>query len=122
MLVKDKGRDIAILRTMGASRGSVMRIFFITGAAIGTIGTIAGTILGIIIALNVEPIRQFVSRLTGSPIFPTDIYHLSQLPAKLEPAEVMSIILMALFLSFLATIYPAWRAAKLDPVEALRYE
>ena len=122
MLVKDKGRDIAILRTMGASRGSVMRIFFITGASIGTIGTFAGTILGIILALNIEDIRQFVSRLTGAQIFPTDIYHLSQLPAKIEPAEVVSIILMALFLSFLATIYPAWRAAKLDPVEALRYE
>ena len=122
MLVKDKGRDIAILRTMGASRGSVMRIFFITGAAIGTIGTFAGTILGIVLALNIEDIRQFVSRLTGAQIFPTDIYHLTQLPAKLEPTEVVSIILMALFLSFLATIYPAWRAAKLDPVEALRYE
>ncbi|MEO0923205.1 MAG: FtsX-like permease family protein, partial [Pseudomonadota bacterium] len=122
MLVKDKGRDIAILRTMGASRWSVMRIFFITGAAIGSVGTLAGTILGIIIALNVEPIRQFVSRITGAPIFPTDVYHLSQLPAKIEASEVLSVVLMALFLSFLATIYPAWRAARLDPVEALRYE
>ncbi len=122
MLVKDKGRDIAILRTMGASRGSVLRIFLITGAAIGTLGTLAGLVLGLIVASNIEEIRQFVSYITQTTIFPPEHYFLSELPSKIEMGEVVAIVIMALTLSFLATIYPAWRAARLDPVEALRYE
>lgn len=122
MLVKDKGRDIAILRTMGATRAAIMRIFLMTGAAIGVTGTVAGVILGIIVVLNVESIRQFFSWLSGTRIFDPELYFLSQLPARMDPGETISVIIMALVLSFFATIFPAWRAAKLDPVEALRYE
>jgi lipoprotein-releasing system permease protein len=122
MLVKDKGHDIAILRTMGATRGTITRIFFITGASIGTLGTLAGFILGVIINLNVETIRQIISRLTQTELFSPELYFLSQLPANMDFGETASVILMALGLSFLATLYPAWRAARLDPVEALRYE
>ena len=122
MLVKDKGHDIAILRTMGASRGAVMRIFLMTGAAIGVTGTVAGVILGVVVCLNVERIREFFSWLSGTTLFNPELYFLSQLPAKMDPGETISVIVMALVLSFIATIFPAWRAAKLDPVEALRYE
>lgn len=122
MLVKDKTRDIAILRTMGATRGAVMRVFFITGAAIGVGGTVAGVALGTVFCLNIETIRQFISKLTGTELFAPELYYLSQLPAKLEVNEVMTVAAMALFLSLLATLYPSWRAARLDPVEALRYE
>lgn len=122
MLVKDKGRDIAILRTIGATRGSIMRVFFLTGAAIGVVGTIAGVILGVVVCLNVESIRQFLSSLSGTTLFDPTLYFLSRLPADMDFNETMSIIIMALTLSFVATIFPAWRAARLDPVEALRYE
>jgi len=122
MLVKDKGRDIAILRTMGATRGAVLRIFLMTGAAIGVTGTLAGVALGVVLCLNVERIRQFFSWLSGTVLFNPELYFLSQLPAKMEFGETLSVVLMALILSFLATVFPAWRAAKLDPVEALRYE
>jgi lipoprotein-releasing system permease protein len=122
MLVKDKGHDIAILRTMGATRGTIMRVFFITGASIGTLGTLAGFVLGVAISWNVEPIRQFLSRLTQTQLFSPELYFLSELPSRLDPHETVTVIVMALVLSFLATLYPAWRAARLDPVEALRYE
>jgi lipoprotein-releasing system permease protein len=122
MLVKDKGSDIAILRTMGATRGMIMRIFLMTGAAIGVTGTLAGVALGIIVCLNIERIRQFFSWLSGTIMFNPELYFLSELPAKMNMRETMTVIIMALVLSFLATLFPAWRAAKLDPVEALRYE
>jgi lipoprotein-releasing system permease protein len=122
MLVKDKGHDIAILRTMGATQGAVMRVFLITGSSIGVVGTFAGFILGLLICLYVDEIRQFLSWLTGSRIFPEELYFLSHLPASMDPAETVAVVVMALTLSFLATLYPSWRAARLDPVEALRYE
>ncbi|MEJ8574640.1 lipoprotein-releasing ABC transporter permease subunit [Microbaculum marinum] len=122
MLVKDKGHDIAILRTMGATRGSIMRVFFITGAAIGVVGTFAGLILGTLVCWNVESIRQGLSRLTGTELFSPELYYLSRLPAEMDGGEVVAVVIMALLLSFLATLYPSWQAARLDPVEALRYE
>ncbi|MBV8166979.1 MAG: lipoprotein-releasing ABC transporter permease subunit [Alphaproteobacteria bacterium] len=122
MLVKDKGHDIAILRTMGATRGMVLRIFFMSGASVGVIGTLGGLVLGVAFTLNIETIRGWLQKLTGTTIFDPTIYFLSQLPARLEWMEVIQIVVMALALSMLATIYPSWRAARLDPVEALRYE
>ncbi|EXL09902.1 lipoprotein-releasing ABC transporter permease subunit [Aquamicrobium defluvii] len=122
MLVKDKGHDIAILRTMGATRGAILRIFLMTGAAIGVVGTLAGFVLGVVICLNVEHIRQFFSWISGTILFNPELYFLSQLPARMDAGETFSVILMALVLSFIATLFPAWRAARLDPVEALRYE
>ncbi len=122
MLVKDKGHDIAILRTMGATRGAILRIFLMTGAAIGVTGTIAGVLLGVVICLNIESIRQFFSWMTGRILFNPELYFLSQLPAKMDARETTYVVIMALGLSFLATLFPAWRAARLDPVEALRYE
>ena len=122
MLVKDKGRDIAILRTMGATRGMIVRIFLMTGASIGVLGTLMGAVLGILIATNIETIRQWLEGLTNTELFADEIYFLSQLPVNMDPSEVIAIILMAFGLSFAATIYPAWRAARLDPVEGLRNE
>ncbi len=122
MLVKDKGRDIAILRTMGASSASIMRIFFMTGAAIGVVGTVAGVLLGILVCVNIESIRQFFSWISGTMLFNPEFYFLSELPAEMSVRETMSVVVMALSLSFLATIFPAWRASRLDPVQALRYE
>lgn len=122
MLVKDKGQDIAIMRTMGASGRSMLKIFVLTGASIGVAGTVAGALLGIGFAMNIEEIRQFIEGLSGAELFSDEIYFLSQLPAEIDWQEVTAVIGMALFLSFAATVYPAWRAARLDPVEALRYE
>lgn len=122
MLVKDKASDIAILRTMGATSGAIMRIFFMTGAAIGTVGTIAGVALGVIVCLNIESIRQFFSWVSGTVLFDPELYFLSQLPADMNVSETISVVVMALSLSFMATIFPAWRASRLDPVQALRYE
>ncbi len=122
MLVKDKGRDIAIMRTMGATRNSMMRIFMMTGACIGISGTTMGAIIGTLFALNIESIRQWIQNLSGTELFSDEIYFLSKLPAIVEWDEVLVVIGMAFTISILATIYPAWRAARLDPVEALRYE
>ncbi len=120
MLVKDKGSDIAILRTMGASQGSIMRVFLITGASIGVVGTLVGFLVGMLICLNIESIRQFLSWMTNTELFPPGLYLLSKLPAEMDVGETLSVVLMALTLSFLATLYPSWCAARLDPVEALR--
>jgi len=122
MLVKDKGADIAILRTMGATRGMIMRIFMLSGASIGVIGTAVGFALGLAFAKNIETIRQWLEGLTGAKLFAEEIYFLSNLPAKVDSGETAAVVVMALALSLLATLYPAWRAARLDPVEALRYE
>jgi lipoprotein-releasing system permease protein len=122
MLVKDKGHDIAILRTIGATQGAVMRVFLITGASIGVIGTVTGFVVGTIICLNVESIRQFMSWLTNTELFSPELYFLSRLPAEMDAGETAAVVVMALTLSLLATLYPSWRAARLDPVEALRYE
>ena len=122
MLVKDKSADIAILRTMGASRGAIMRIFFIAGASIGVTGTIIGFAIGVLFCANIESLRQALSKLTGTPLFDPTVYFLSRMPAEMAPGQVASVVIMALVLTFLATLYPSWRAARLDPVEALRYE
>lgn len=122
MLVKDKGSDIAILRTMGASQGAIMRIFLITGAAIGVVGTLTGFVVGLVICLNIESIREFLSWLTSTELFSPELYFLSKLPAEIDVRETGAVVIMALTLSFLATLYPSWRAARLDPVDALRYE
>jgi lipoprotein-releasing system permease protein len=122
MLVKDKSSDIAILRTIGASQGAIMRVFLITGSAIGVVGTLAGFLLGTIVCLNIDAIRRFLSWLTNTDLFNRELYFLSKLPADMNVRETAAVVVMALGLSFLATLYPSWRAARLDPVDALRYE
>lgn len=122
MLVKDKGRDIAILRTMGATKGAVMRIFLITGASIGIVGTLAGLVIGVVFCWNIETIKNAVSWLSGTTVFDPSVYYLTRLPAEINPHETGGIVAMALVLSVIATLYPSWRASRLDPVEALRYE
>ena len=122
MLVKNKTRDIAVLRTLGATPRTIMRIFMTSGLLIGGIGTLTGVLLGVTFTLNIEHVRQALEALTGTKLFPGDVYFLTKLPAKLETAEVTAVCLMALTLSFLAALYPAWRAGRIDPGEALRYE
>jgi len=122
MLVKNKGRDIAILRTMGAGQGSILRIFFMAGASVGALGTAAGLALGVLFCLYIGPIQQLVEFVTGQAVFSSDVYYLSRIPAKVDWLEVLVIVSWALGMSFLATLPPAWRASRLDPVEALRYE
>jgi lipoprotein-releasing system permease protein len=122
MLVKEKGRDIAVLRTMGATKGAVMRVFLITGASIGIVGTIAGFLLGVVFCWNIESIRQVVQRLTGTVLMDPTVYYLTRLPADIDVNETTFIVVMAFVISVLATLYPSWRASRLDPVEALRYE
>jgi lipoprotein-releasing system permease protein len=122
MLVKDKSSDIAILRTMGATQGAIMRVFLITGSSIGVVGTLAGFLLGTVVCLNIDSIRRFLSWLTNTDLFNPELYFLSKLPADMNVKETMAVVIMALGLSLLATLYPSWRAARLDPVEALRYE
>jgi len=122
MLVKDKGREIGILRTMGASQGAIMRVFLITGASIGVVGTLAGAALGILFCWKIDEVRQFVAWLTNTNLFNPEIYYLTRLPADINAHTTGVIIVMALVLSVLATLYPSWRASRLDPVEALRYE
>jgi len=122
MLVKDKSPDIAILRTMGASRGAIMRVFLIAGMSIGIAGTLFGLLLGLVFCWNIEEIRQGLQHLTGTVLFDPTIYFLSRIPADPDSVQISEVVALALVLSFLATLYPSWRAARLDPVEALRYE
>ncbi|MBT3764515.1 MAG: lipoprotein-releasing ABC transporter permease subunit, partial [Rhodospirillales bacterium] len=122
MMVQTKGKDIAILRTMGSTSGMVMRVFFLSGASVGVIGTLTGVVLGLSFSLNIETIRQWIQGLTGTDLFAAEIYFLPQLPARVEAGEVIAIVLMGLILTFLATLYPSWRASKIDPADALRYE
>lgn len=122
VLVKTKGHDIAILRTMGATRGAILRIFLMCGSLIGAIGTFFGFLLGLALASNMEAIRQILNKMLHTNIFPAELYFLSKLPSVVEPHEVATVVAMAFLLSLLATLYPSWRAARLDPVEALRYE
>jgi lipoprotein-releasing system permease protein len=122
MLVKNKGRDIAILRTMGAGQGAILRIFFLAGAAIGALGTAAGLALGVLVSVYIDPIQSFIEWATGAAVFSSDVYFLDRLPARVDWTEVAGIVVFSLAMSFLCTLPPSWRASRLDPVEALRYE
>ncbi|WP_431281210.1 lipoprotein-releasing ABC transporter permease subunit [Humitalea sp. 24SJ18S-53] len=122
MLVKDKGRDIAILRTVGATQGAILRIFLLCGASVGVLGTATGALIGLVFCRYIEDIRQFLQSLSGTELFSAEIYFLTRLPAVVDPNEVTQVILMGLGLSLLATVYPSWRAARTDPVVALRNE
>src|SRR5262249_11650630 len=122
MMVKDKTRDIAVLRTLGAGRGAVMRIFLMCGASVGITGTLIGLIIGVVFCWNIETIQHWVEAVTGTSVFNPEVYYLTHLPARLDWHEVAQVLVMALALSLLATLYPSWRAARTDPVEALRHE
>ncbi|MCH4022312.1 MAG: lipoprotein-releasing ABC transporter permease subunit [Acetobacter sp.] len=121
MMVRDKTVDIAVLRTMGATRGAIMRIFLMCGASVGVTGTVAGTIFGVVFCHYIDNIRQLIERMTGTALFNPEVYYLVHLPARLIWSQVLEVIVMALTLSLLATLYPSWRAARTDPVEALRH-
>jgi lipoprotein-releasing system permease protein len=122
MLVKDKTKDIAILRTIGASKKSIMAIFMLNGLFIGVCGTAIGVIVGQLIAKNINSIKIYLEKLSGIKIFDSAVYFLYNLPAKLDTSDVWFVCAMSLTLCFLSTIYPAYRAAKLNPVDAIRYE
>ena len=122
MLVKNKGRDIAILRTMGASQGSVLRVFFMCGALIGASATVAGLVIGSLFCIFIDPIQSVVEAITHTTVFSPDTYFLSRIPARIEWSEVAIVVVWSLLMSFVATLPPAWRASRIDPVEALRYE
>ena len=122
MLVRSKNSDIAVLRAMGASSGSIMRVFLMTGASIGLVGTAVGSVLGLIFCWNIDSIKQLIERVSGAELFAAEIYFLSNLPAKTDPQDIVMVISMALILSFFASLYPAWRASRVAPAEALRYE
>ena len=122
MLVRSKNADIAVLRSMGASSASIMRIFLMTGASIGSIGTLFGTTLGLLVCWNIDAIKKFIEQIADTTLFPAEIYYLAKLPAVVDVSEVLSVVAMALVLSFVASLYPAWRAASISPAEVLRYE
>ena len=122
MLVKNKGRDIAILRTMGAGQGAILRIFFLCGAVIGASATVAGLVVGALFCTFIDPIQSVVEKVTGVSVFSPDTYFLSRLPARIQWGEVAVVVAVSLVMSFAATLPPAWRASRIDPVEALRYE
>ena len=122
MLVNSKTSDIAVLRAMGASQKTIMKIFFLTGMAIGVIGTFIGTVIGLLFCQNIESIRQFLERFTDNELFAAEIYFLTKMPTLTDPIEVAQIIFLALFLSFAASVFPAWKATKISPAEVLRYE
>ena len=122
MLVKEKSRDIAVLRTLGASKPSIMKIFFLSGITIGFLGTLCGSLIGILFAINISTIQVFLEKFTGNNLFAAEVYFLSQLPAEIIFSDIILVICMSLFLSILATIYPSWKASRLEPVEVLRYE
>jgi lipoprotein-releasing system permease protein len=122
MMVKDKTGDIAVLRTLGATRGAIMRIFLMCGASVGVTGTLVGTLIGVVFCKNIDNIREWLQSALGTKLFDPEVYYLTHLPAKLEPGTVLQVVVMALVLSLLATLYPSWRAARTDPVEALRHE
>ena len=122
MLVKDKTGDIAVLRTMGATQGAIMRIFFLSGASIGVLGTLAGVVFGALFVVNIDAVESVLSWMSGTDLFSADVYYFNEIPAEMQIGEIATIVIFSLAMSFLSTIYPAWRGARLDPVEALRYE